>query len=72
MSITVRETPKGITIRTTGADAVRLLEHMAAAISPQAPASAPKPVPNRPKTKVGVLGAAGLDGVSVALRAKVD
>lgn len=72
MSITVRETAKGITIRTTGADAVRLLSHMAAALSPQAFTTAPNPVPNRPKTKVGALGAAGLDSVSVALRAKVD
>ena len=72
MSITVRETAKGITIRTTGADALRLLANMAAGASPQAPASAPNPVPNRPKTKVVVLGAAGLDSVSMALRAKVD
>ena len=70
MSITVRETAKGITIRTTGADAVRLLEHMAAAISPQAPASAPKPVPNRPKNKTGVLGAAGAQKASTALKSE--
>lgn len=70
MSITVRETAKGITIRTTGADAARLLEHLAAAISPQAPSDAPKPVPNRPKDEAGVLGAAKLESVSVALKVK--
>lgn len=72
MSITVRETAKGITIRTTGADAVRLLAHMAAALSPQAPAGAQEYVPNRPKTKTGALGAVWHESVSVALRVKVD
>lgn len=70
MSITVRETSKGVTIRTTGADAARLLEHMAAAISPQAPSGVQEPVPNRPKDKTGALGAVQLESVSVALKVK--
>ncbi|NMM75377.1 hypothetical protein B2J88_20220 [Rhodococcus sp. SRB_17] len=70
MSITVRETSKGITIRTTGADAARLLAHVAAAISPKAASDAQESLPNRPKTKTGALGAAKPESVSVALKAK--
>lgn len=70
MSISVRQTAKGITIRTTGADAARLLAHVAAAISPKAASDAQEAVPNRPKEKTGVLGASGLESVSVALKQK--
>ncbi|WP_027996492.1 hypothetical protein [Simplicispira psychrophila] len=70
MSITVRETAKGVTIRTTGADAVRLLAHMAAAIGHQGTAAAPNAVPKRPKENAGALGASGPEIVSVALKLK--
>lgn len=70
MSISVRQTAKGITIRTTGADAARLLAHVAAAISPEPASDTQEAVPNRPKVKTGALGAAGLESVSVALKQK--
>ena len=70
MSITVRETSKGITIRTTGADAARLLAHVAAAISSESASDVQEAVPNRPKTKTGALGAVRLESVSVALKQK--
>jgi len=70
MSISVRQTAKGITIRTTGADAARLLAHVAAALSPQADPGAQDAVPNRPKTETGALGATRVESVSVALKQK--
>ncbi len=72
MSITVRETAQGVTIRTTGADAVRLLAHMAAAIGHQCPAAAPNAVPKRPKENAGVLGASKYESVLVALKLKQE
>lgn len=68
MSITVRETAKGVTIRTSGADAVRLLAHMAAAMGNEAASDASNAIPNRPKEKAGVLGARNAETVLVALK----
>ena len=70
MTITVRETAKGVTIRTTGADAARLLAHMAAAIGHQCPAVAPNAIPKRPKENAGALGASKHESVLVALKSK--
>lgn len=72
MSITVRETAKGVTIRTTGADAMRLLAHMAAAIGHEAAADAWNAVPKCPKEFSGALGANGVASVSVALKSKQE
>ena len=68
MSITVRESSKGIMIRTTGPDAACLLAHVAAAISPKATSDAQEPLPNRPKVETGALGATKPERVSVALK----
>ena len=72
MSITVRETAKGVTIRTTGADAVRLLAHVAAALGQQGSVDAWNTVPKCPKEFSGALGASGVASVAVALKSKQE
>lgn len=70
MSITIRETRNGLSIRTTGADAQRVLRAVTASLVPESAAVASKPVPNRSKPDVGATGAAQSLSVRVALRPK--
>lgn len=72
MSITVRETAKGVTIRTTGADAVRLLAHVAAALGQQGAVDAWNAAPKCPKEVAGVLGTSKHESVLVALKLKQE
>lgn len=57
MSITVRKTPKGLTICTTGMEAERLLEHLAAEklrTAAQAPALRPVRIASAVVTTINV------------------
>ena len=70
MSITVRSGKRGTSIKATGSDAMALFLALTGELDKQAPVSAAKPVPNRPKNKTGVLGAAGAQKASTALKSE--
>ncbi|WCM88531.1 hypothetical protein [Acidovorax sp. NCPPB 3576] len=70
MTIRIRETTRGTTIRFTGADASRALGEIAAALEAKGAADAQKPVPNRPKANAGAPGAETPHSVSVAFKSR--
>lgn len=70
MTIRVRQTPSGTTVRFTGADASRAFGVIAAALGAKAAADAQKPVPNRPKANAGAPGAETPHSVSVAFKTR--
>ncbi|GKS97021.1 hypothetical protein [Acidovorax sp. SUPP2825] len=70
MTIRVRQTSRGTTIRFTGADADRAFRGFAAALGAKGAADAQKPVPNRPKANAGAPGAEMPQSVSVAFKSR--
>lgn len=70
MSISVRQTRQGVSIRTTGADAERVLRNIAAALAPQGPADAPEGLPKPSKAVGRTNGVTEARSVRVALQSR--
>lgn len=68
MSITIRETRNGVSIRTTGADAQRLLRAVADSLAVEAFAVTSKPLADRSKSQRRATSALQPLSVRVALR----
>lgn len=49
MTLVVRDSAKGVTIRATGQDAARLRKHLALALAPECAENGLEPLPNAPK-----------------------
>lgn len=71
MTVRVRQTSRGISIRFTGVDADRAFTGIAKAIG-EAAANAPEPVPNRPKKFSVTLTASDPQNAPTALNGEND
>ncbi len=56
MSLAIRDSAKGVTIRATGADATRLRWAIASALTPEGAENGPQGLPNRSKTESHTSG----------------
>ena len=71
MTVRVRQTSRGVSIRFTGADADRAFRGIAKALGEPA-ANAPQPLPNSPKKVSGALTATEPKNAPVAPRKRED